>query len=235
MVAGAGERWPTAGPTVLDSYQLLRFVHILFFAYWLGADLGVFLAGGVMSRPGLPVPERNRVRSLLMDIDLAPRVALIGMLPVGFQLALAWGAPLPGSWVAAVWVLALAWIGMALAIHFSHGQPWVARLLQLDLGLRVGLLAAFTALAWREWGEAGGETPRWLVLKFLVMGAIVVDGMVLRVYSGQWRLAMARFAAGDVPGGEQLLRVRRRKAASAALVMWALVAVAAFLGAVKPV
>ena len=81
---------------MLDSYQLLRFAHVLLFAYWLGADLGVFLAGGVMSRPGLPVPERNRVRSLLMDIDLAPRIALIGMLPVGFQLALSWGAPLPG-------------------------------------------------------------------------------------------------------------------------------------------
>lgn len=206
----------------------------MMFAYWLGADLGVFLAGGVMSRPGLPVAERNRVRNLLMDIDLAPRIALIVMLPVGFQLALSWGAPLPAAWLPAVWVAAAAWIGMALLIHFGHGGAYVARLLRIDLGLRVLLLAAFCALAWREWGGGPGETPRWLVLKFLVMVAIVVDGMVLRVYSGQWRLAMERFAAGDVPGGEALLRVRRRKAASAALVMWALVAVAAFLGAVKP-
>lgn len=220
---------------MLDSYQLLQFIHILFFAYWLGADLGVFLAGGVMSRPGLPVAERNRVRSLLMDIDLAPRIALIGMLPVGFQLALSWGAPLPAAWVPAVWVVAAAWIGMALAIHFGHGRSWVARLLNLDLALRVVLLAAFCALAWREWGDPTGQTPRWLVLKFLVMAAIVVDGMVLRVYSGQWRLAMERFAAGDVRGGESLLRVRRLKAATAALVMWGLVATAAFLGAVKPV
>ncbi len=206
----------------------------MLFAYWLGADLGVFLAGGVMSRRGLPVAERNRVRSLLMDIDLAPRIALIGMLPVGFQMALAWGAPLPAAWLPAVWLVAAAWIGMALAIHFGHGRLNVARLLSLDLGLRVILLVAFCALALREWGGGTAETPRWLVLKFLVMAAIVVDGMVLRVYSGQWRLAMERFAAGDVTGGEALLRVRRRKAAAAALVMWALVALAAFLGAVKP-
>jgi len=220
---------------VFDSYDWLRFAHVVLFAYWLGADLGVFLAGGVMSRRGLPVPERNRVRSLLMDIDLAPRIALIGMLPVGFQMALAWGAPLPAAWLPALWLLAAAWIGLALVIHFGHSRVPVARLLSLDLGLRILLLTAFTALAWREWGGgASGETPRWLVLKFLVMAAIVVDGMVLRVYSGQWRLAMARFAAGDVAGGEVLLKVRRRKAAAAALVMWGLVAVAAFLGAVKP-
>ncbi len=219
---------------MFDSYNLLRFAHVLFFAYWLGADLGVFLAGGVMSRPGLPVPERNRVRGLLMDIDLAPRIALIGMLPVGFQLALSWGAPLPASWLPAVWAAAVAWIGMALYIHFSHGRQ-VARLLRLDLWLRVGLLAGFCVLAWHEWRSVASQTPLWLVLKFVVVALIVVDGMVLRVYSGQWRLAMERFAAGDVTGGEALLKIRRRKAATAALVMWALVAFAAFLGAVKPV
>lgn len=217
-----------------DSQQLLRFVHILLFAFWLGADLGVYLAGGVMSRPGLPVAERNRVRGLLMDIDLAPRIALIGMLPVGFQLALAWGAPLAPAWVGAVWVFAAAWIAMALVIHFSHGGASVARLLRVDLLLRIALFAGFCALAWSQWRDAASSTPLWLQLKFLVMAAIIVDGMVLRVYSGQWRLAMERFAASDVAGGETLLRLRRRKAASAALVMWALVALAAYLGTVKP-
>ena len=223
------------GTTVPDSYQLLRFAHVLLFAYWLGADLGVFLAGGVMSRPGLPVAERNRVRGLLMAIDLAPRIALIGTLPVGFQLALSWGAPLPATWMPMVWAGAAAWIAMARLIHFSHGSPVVASLLQFDLWLRVLLLAAFSLLVWRGSSDAASQIPRWLILKFVIVAVIVVDGMVLRVYSGRWRLAMERFAAGDVPGGEALLRIRRRKAATAALIMWALVAVAAFLGAVKPV
>ena len=217
-----------------DSYQLLRFVHVVLFAYWLGADLGVFLAGGVMSRPGLAVPERNRIRALLMDIDLLPRLALFGMLPVGFQMSLAWGAPLPATWVPAIWAGSLGWAGMALLIHFSTDQGLVSRLLQTDLTLRVLLLAAMLALSLALLLRDGGEVPLWLGAKLLLFAAIIVDGMVLRVYSGQWRLAMARFAAGDVRGGQTLLRVRRRKAAAAALVMWALVAIIAFLGAVKP-
>jgi hypothetical protein len=187
-----------------------------------------------MSRPGLPVAERNRVRGILMDIDLAPRIALVGMLPVGFQLSLSWGAPLAPTWLPFVWCAAAVWIAMLLFIHFSHGRAIIAHLLRLDLWVRVLVLVAFCVLAWRQWGDPASETPRWLILKFLVLALIVVDGMVLRVYSGQWRLAMERFAAGDVAGGEALLRVRRRKAATAALIMWALLAVAAFLGAVKP-
>jgi hypothetical protein len=216
-----------------DTYPLLLFVHVVLFAYWLGADLGVFLAGGVMSRPGLAVPERNRIRALLMDIDLLPRIALLGMLPVGFQLALSWGAPLPPQWLPAIWAGAFGWIAMALLIHFGSDAGWTSRLLRIDLGLRVALLLMMLALSLRLL-SAEGDVPLWLTAKLLLFAAIIVDGMVLRVYSGQWRIAMARFAAGDAAGGQSLLRVRRRKAAAAALVMWALVAIIAFLGAVKP-
>jgi hypothetical protein len=217
-----------------DAYQLLRFVHVLLFAYWLGADVGVFLAGGLMSRPGLSVAERNRIRGLLMDIDLLPRLALLGMLPVGFQLSLAWGAPLPATWLPAVWGMAFGWIVLTLLIHFRADAALVKRLLLLDLGLRVALLAALLVLSLGLLAGAIADVPAWLAVKLLLFAVIIIDGMVLRIYSGQWRIAMARFAAGDVNGGEMLLKVRRRKAAAAALVMWALVAVIAFLGVTKP-
>lgn len=217
-----------------DTNALLRFVHVLLFAYWLGADLGVFLSGGAMSRPGLAVTERNRIRELLMDIDLLPRLALLGMLPVGFQLSLAWGAPLPAGWLPAVWGTSLAWALMALTIHFRGDPALVARLLRVDLALRMALLVGMLSLSlWLLLADRA-EVPLWLTLKLLLFAVIIVDGMLLRVYSGQWRLAMARFAVGDLTGGQALLNVRRRKAAAAALVMWALVATIAFFGAVKP-
>lgn len=222
------------GGVVSASYEWLRFTHVLLFAYWLGADLGVFLAGGVMSRPGLAVAERNRIRSLLMDIDLAPRIALLSIIPVGFQMALWWGAPLPPVVVDVIWVLSLAWVVMALVIHFGHARAPIGVLLRVDLVCRVAMLAGFSWLAWWQWQLPESRVPDWLLMKFVVVAAIVVDGMVLRVYSGQWRLAIERFAAGDQAGGERLLKVRRRKAAITALIMWALVACAAFLGVAKP-
>lgn len=216
-----------------DAHTQLRFVHILLFAYWLGADLGVFLGGGWMSRPGLTVPERNRIRDLVMAIDVAPRIALVLMLPVGFGLALAWGAPLPPAVLPPLWALAAAWIGVLLWLHFAHGHPAAGAVLKADLVLRLAVLAGMLALGLRGLAP-GGTVPAWLAVKFLLFAAIISDGVVLRWISGQWRPAIERQLAGDVARAEEMLRVRRRKAILAALAMWLLVGTAAYVGTVKP-
>jgi hypothetical protein len=216
-----------------DAHNLYRFVHILLFAWWLGADLGVFLGGGAMSRPGLAVTERNRIRDLVMAIDLAPRVALVLMLPVGFTLAVPWGAPLPARVLPALWIAALAWAAALVFLHFRHDAPAAALLRRLDLAARGAVFAGMLYLGFRGLrAEEAGST--WLPAKFLVFAAIIAVGMVLRAVSAQWRPAIERLLAGDTVAGERMLRVRRRKAVVAALSMWFLVAAAAFLGTVKP-
>ena len=217
-----------------ETHNLLRFAHILLFAYWLGADFGVFLGGGWMSRPGLSVAERNRIRDLVMAIDVAPRMALVLMLPVGFSLALAWGAPLPATALPVLWLAAAIWIGVLLWVHFAHGHPAVGAVLRADLALRVLILAGMLVLGVRGL-SADSSVPGWLAVKFLLFAAIIGDGIALRWISGQWRPAIQRLEAGDLVLGEELLRVRRRKAIVAALFMWLLVGGAAFIGTLKPV
>lgn len=216
-----------------DTHNLLRFVHILLFAYWLGADFGVFLGGGWMSRPGLSVAERQRIRELVMAIDIAPRMALVLMLPVGFSLAIAWGAPLPASALPVLWLAAALWIGVLLRVHFAPGHPATGALLRADLALRVLILAGMLVLGVRGL-SAESSVPGWLGVKFLLFAAIIADGIVLRWISGQWRPAIQRLEAGDTAIGEELLRVRRQKAIVAALLMWLLVGGAAFIGTPKP-
>lgn len=217
-----------------DTHTLLRFVHILLFAYWLGADFGVFLGGGWMSRPGLTVVERNRIRDLVMAIDVAPRISLVLMLPVGFSLALAWGTPLPASALPVLWAGAAAWIAILLWVHFAHGNPLIRTVLQLDLALRVLILAGMLTLGLKGLTAADSVVPGWLSTKFLLFAAIIGDGIVLRWISGQWYPAIARLQAGDTATGEEMLRVRRRKAIVAALTMWLLIAAAGFIGTLKP-
>lgn len=217
-----------------DTHTLLRFVHILAFAYWLGADFGVFLGGGWMSRPGLTVVERNRIRDLVMAIDVAPRISLVLMLPVGFSLALAWGAPLPATVLPGLWAAAAVWIVVLLWVHFAHGNPLIGTILRIDLAVRVLVLAGMLALGLRGLSVADSVVPGWLSTKFLLFAAIIGDGIVLRWISGQWHPAIARLQGGDTAMGEEMLRVRRRKAIVAALTMWLLIAAAAFLGTLKP-
>ncbi|MBL8224953.1 MAG: hypothetical protein JNM50_06465 [Chromatiales bacterium] len=216
-----------------DAHNLYRYAHILLFAYWLGADLGVFLGGGAMSRPGLTVAERNRIRDLVMTIDLAPRLALVLMLPVGFTLAVPWGEPLPATALAPLWAAALVWTAALVYLHFRHDGPGAVLLRRLDLATRAAVFAAMLYLGLRGLRAADGGSA-WLAAKFLVFAAIIAVGMALRAVSAQWRPAIERLLAGDTATGERMLRVRRRKAIVAALSMWLLVAAAAFLGTVKP-
>ncbi len=188
-----------------------------------------------MSRPGLSAAYRNRIRAVVMDIDLLPRLALVGMLPVGFQLSLEWGAPLPAAWLPLVWSAALAWLAGLLALHLAHGRTWLRPALRADLALRSGIMLGMFAAAAAVMRGQWPDVPGWLGVKFLIFGLIILVGIVLRYLSGQWSVAMSRFAAGDVAGGEALLRVRRQKAKAAALAMWSLVAAAGFFGIVKPV
>lgn len=217
----------------IELHDLLRFAHVLLFCAWLGADVGVFIGGGWMSRPGISVIERHRIRDVVMAIDFTPRLALVLMLPVGFTLALDWGAPLPAIALPWIWSAALAWFAMLCYLHFADGGAAGALLLRVDLGLRALLMAGMFWLALRAFAAPDADMPVWLGIKFAIFGAIVVVGLILRVLSNQWRIAIARFEAGDQAGGQALLRVRRRKAVAAALSMWALVAAAGFFGTVK--
>ncbi len=218
----------------LDSHVMLRVAHLVLFAYWLGADLGVFMGGGYMSRAGMLIDDRNQIRKFVMDIDLAPRIALVAMLPVGFQLSLEWGAPVAAAWLPAIWIAAALWIAALIWIHFVHTGPMVGRLVRTDLVLRLLLMVALAAAGARILLGMAGDVPAWLGAKLIVFALILIVGIVLRRVAAQWYPAMARFAAGDEAGGQALLNARRSKAKVTALIMWALVAIAAVLGSIKP-
>ncbi len=218
----------------LDGHVMLRLAHLVLFAYWLGADLGVFMGGGYMSRPGLAMDDRNQIRKFVMDIDLAPRIALVAMLPVGFQLSLEWGAPVAATWLPAIWIAATLWIAALISIHFVPRAAMVSRLSKVDLILRYLLMVALAVAGGRIMLGAAGDVPAWLGAKLLVFVLILIVGVRLRRVAAQWYPAMQRFAAGDEAGGQTLLNARRSKAKITALIMWALVAVAAVLGAIKP-
>ena len=71
----------------MDTYTLLVFLHVVLFAYWLGADLGVHLAARFAIRSDLPFEERMRFLVLILLIDLGPETAITLMVPLGLTLA----------------------------------------------------------------------------------------------------------------------------------------------------
>ena len=220
---------------VITSHALMRFVHIVLFAYWLGADLGVFLGAKHMAKPGLDWQERMRMRRLVLAIDLGPRVALIMMLPVGFQLAQAWGAPIPSGWMPIVWIVAFAWLALMLSVHFQAGSDIGETLRKLDLGVRYVVMLSMLGAGIAAFSGAIENLPGWLSFKLGLFGLIIGNGLLLRRAASGWTRAAECYADNDIAGGEAIIQDTRDGGARLALMIWTLVAIMAFVGTVKPV
>jgi len=54
---------------VVDLYQVLLLLHLLCFVYWLGGDLGVYYASGILIKPGLSQEARTYVRKIMHWLD----------------------------------------------------------------------------------------------------------------------------------------------------------------------
>ena len=220
----------------MNTYPLWQYLHIVLFAYWLGADLGVFFASRYMSRADLVLEERLRYLQLLLTIDMAPRVALILMIPVGFTLATTLGlAPFADGWLPAIWVVALAWLALAWYLSRHSRDPRAAPWVRIDQALRLIVIAGFLGTGLATFVTGGPLLTGWLAGKFVLYAVVVALGLLLRLVIadfirgfGQVRVEATREA------GNALIDDAHRRAARLAILLWLCVAAIAFLGVVKP-
>ena len=98
----------------MNSYDFLLWMHVLVMGYWIGSDLVVnALTHYAVRASDLPVAERRRLWSFLMDVDQHPRNALIASVPLGFtlaaQLGLVW---LDDAALVMLWAGSATWFGL---------------------------------------------------------------------------------------------------------------------------
>ena len=87
-------------------YQILVFLHLLLFVFWLGADVGVFILGQhFRKRQKWSLPQRLALLQLLVNVDIVPRSAWALMVPLTLTMVDA-----GGWWELPIWGIGLAWI-----------------------------------------------------------------------------------------------------------------------------
>jgi hypothetical protein len=227
---------------VIAEYSLWQYLHILLFVYWLGADLGVFLAARYVARGDLPLAERLRFLELLLRIDMGPRTALVLMIPIGLTLAAELGAvPIHGRWLAAVWVLALLWLAVVWWIVLRPRADVTAPLTTIDRWLRIGVVAGFTAVSLVSLARGAPLAAPWLAGKLLLFAGVVLLGLLLRRVLRDWgrafaqlREAVDRHDEAGIRAADALIAAAHRRSTPYAILLWLLVAAIAFLGVTKP-
>ena len=212
---------------IIDPTRVVVFLHVLLFAYWLGSDLGVFVCGLGARAKTVTADGRRALMEAGALIDMAPRTCLVLMVPVGLTLAAGYGSPIHGIPLALVWAASLAWLWLVWQVHFKHDEPLGKLFWKIDFGIRALVMAAFVGFGGWCLVTGGPITGRWLAVKILLFGLIILAGIIVRILL----LAPAATAAAPpAPGARDGKSAIRQ----VVFVIWGLVAVIAFLGVAKP-
>jgi hypothetical protein len=206
---------------------LSAMLHLLVFAYWLGGDVGAFVASFTLSDPKQSPAARLAAANILNQVDMAPRSALILTLPTGLTLAQQRGwLDLPNEALVVIWIASLSWLA---ALWWGHAtrrpSPWWR---VTDLALRIALIAGLTLAAWLV-------TFKFLQIKFVCLALAAALGLAIRFAIAPMGPAIVRLASLDVPAGTdhsiaQSLRIARPLVAC----IWICLVIAAWAGVAKP-
>jgi hypothetical protein len=219
----------------MDSHAIWAYLHILLFVYWLGADVGLWLAMGFVKDPRLSFETRSTLIRLAFYIDLFPRITFALILPVGVQLARDLDLYPIGDWMlAAAWITGIAWSVLHLALVAFKGRPVTRVLIRANKVYEALAGAFFTGIG--AWSLATGAPldAGWFALKLLLFGLIfwVILGIdtVFQPFTTLLRMG----PHGSTPAQEAVVTRLTNRTMAWAVLMYLLIAAVAFLGRVKP-
>ena len=169
------------------------YLHILLLVFWVGTDLGVFLAAKYSERSELSMESRQVVLTLGMMLDRLPRSALVLIVPSGLMLTQASGfTQLPPGLVLAIWVFAACWLALLWASFLSES----ARLQSLFAAINwwLNLILALLLLSVVVYSYLQQLLPGWILTKILLVALICLAGFLLDLLFGPAMGIFARLA-----------------------------------------
>ncbi|MGD9597007.1 MAG: hypothetical protein AB7G76_10145 [Steroidobacteraceae bacterium] len=217
----------------IQLYDVLLLLHAVLFAYWLGADLGVFYAARFAADGRYSVETRQTIGAIMAFVDLAPRLSVPLVGATGISMGVISGAiGMRAAWVWAVWLAALLWVAGNVCIYRNRADPeGVQPVIRFDTRWRVFLMLATAGAAIASLLGVGITSNVALAVKLLILAATIALSLVLRVSFRPYRPALRRIAAGgDNVAESAIMSAALARAAPVVIAIWILVVVAAAIG-----
>ena len=171
--------------------QTALVVHVLGWVFWLGTDLGVFIACRHAERGSLSVETRLTLLEVGMILDRLPRLAVPLVWGSGVILSKQLGyefIPVPyGLAVALIWLIATWMIIFQQPGSRSHSLAmWVQTLIYAGVIIGMG--------AGASWLLVSGDMPLWLALKWYAYVIIGIAALALERYFAPVVVSFQRLA-----------------------------------------
>lgn len=178
---------------------LIKLLHLVGFAYWLGGDLGVFTSSYIVVNDKLSPEVRISAAKLLFALDQAPRICMTLMLPLGTHLAWKMGAlPIDGAAMTGIWLLAIGWLTMVVTLHVAPPGKGKTLLTTFDFWFRLALAIGLIGGATSSLLNDSSSVPYWVAAKLAIFGGLVGCGLIIRIQLKPFAPAFAKLAQGAV-------------------------------------
>ncbi len=182
----------------MSEYLLVKFLHLVGFAYWLGGDLGVFYCSYFVANEKLPTDVRVATAKILFALDQAPRICMTLMLPLGTHLAWRLGAlPIDTGTMTIIWLLAAAWLAMVITLHSARQSKGKTILTTFDFWFRLSLSLGLIGVGGAALSAASAAIPYWVAAKLMIFGSLVGCGLIVRIKLRRFGPAFTKLASGD--------------------------------------
>lgn len=160
----------------MSSHELVLFVHILGWVFWLGTDVGVFLGAKYAERADLSAETRLTTLQVGMVLDRFPRFAMPIVWLTGVILMNNLGYPLVS--ITAALPITLLWLVVTWLIIFKPPgttlHKWAALAQTLILAAVIIGMGGISC-----WLLATGEMPLWLAVKWFAYALVGVTVILL--------------------------------------------------------
>ena len=180
----------------MELYLWLQYAHILAFVYWLGGDLGTYVASGQVVRRDLGVEARQTALKVMLVCDQGPKLAMPAAFVLGYQMAVSLGMLAVPSWFSWIlWAVCLAWLVNVLVLHHWPSKPFIAKLEVLDFRFRLVVIVLLVLGA--VFGLAGADylVDDRVAWKTLVFAALMICGVMIRQHLKPFAPAFAALVA----------------------------------------
>ncbi len=193
----------------MTTFDIWKFLHILMFVGWVGADMGVFLSAKKSTDPKWSFESRMLFLHMALRIELIPRTMWKAALPLGVMLSVDMGLLDIGSaGIASVWIFTIIWWALSMTGAFYYDRPMghqVAKIANFITGfVGVGLIAVAIASAMGNGPFEPDAT--WLLWKVGLYGMINLTCLAIVVTFDPMGAAFGRLAVeGSTPEVEGLI------------------------------
>ena len=184
-------------------FEVWKFLHILMFVGWVGADMGVFLSAKKATDPKWSFESRMLFLHMALRIELIPRTMWKAALPLGVMLSVDMGLlDIGTAGIASVWIFTIIWWALSMTGAFYYDRPMghqLAKIANFITGC-VGVSLIAVAIASSMGNGPFDPDATWLLWKVGLYGMINLTCLAIVVTFDPIGAAFGRIAVeGSTP------------------------------------